>query len=48
MLENVTTGDVPFRKAYLRWLVDAAEVDDRVIRIHGYVVRVLIPFSASV
>ncbi len=35
MRENITTGDVPFRKAYLRWLIDAVEVDDRVIRIHG-------------
>jgi site-specific DNA recombinase len=35
MRENITTGDIPFRKAYLRWLIDAVEVDDRVIRIHG-------------
>jgi site-specific DNA recombinase len=35
MRKNITTGDVPFRKAYLRWLIDAVEVDDRVIRIHG-------------
>ena len=35
MRDNITTGDVPFRKAYLRWLIDAVEVDDRVIRIHG-------------
>jgi site-specific DNA recombinase len=35
MRENITTGDIPFRKAYLRWLIDAIEVDDRLIRIHG-------------
>jgi hypothetical protein len=35
MRENITTGDIPFRKAYLHWLIDAVEVDDRVIRIHG-------------
>jgi DNA invertase Pin-like site-specific DNA recombinase len=35
MRESITTGGVPFRKAYLRSLIDAVEVDDRVIRIHG-------------
>jgi site-specific DNA recombinase len=35
MRENITTGDIPFRKAYLRWLIDAVEVDDGLIRIHG-------------
>jgi site-specific DNA recombinase len=35
MRENITTGDIPFRKGYLRALIDAVEVDDRVIRIHG-------------
>ncbi len=35
MRRNITTGDVPFRKAYLRSFIDAVEVDDRVIRIHG-------------
>ena len=35
MRKNITTGDVPFRKAYLRSFIDAVEVDDRVIRIHG-------------
>jgi site-specific DNA recombinase len=35
MRQNITTGDVPFRKAYLRSFIDAVEVDDRVIRIHG-------------
>ena len=35
MRQNITTGDIPFRKAYLRSFIDAVEVDDRVIRIHG-------------
>jgi site-specific DNA recombinase len=35
MRENITTGEIPFRKAYLRWLIDAVEVDDGLIRIHG-------------
>ena len=35
MRESITTGGVPFRKAYLRSLIDAVEVDDRVIRSHG-------------
>jgi site-specific DNA recombinase len=35
MRQNITTGDVPFRKAYLRSLIDAVEADDRVIHIHG-------------
>jgi site-specific DNA recombinase len=35
MRQNITTGDVPFRKAYLRSFIDAVEVDDRVIRIYG-------------
>jgi DNA invertase Pin-like site-specific DNA recombinase len=35
MRQSITTGSVPFRKAYLRSLIDAVEVDDRVIRIHG-------------
>jgi hypothetical protein len=35
MRENITTDSVPFRKAYLRSLIDAVEVDDRVIHIHG-------------
>jgi site-specific DNA recombinase len=33
--EKLTTGDVPFRKAYLGSIVDRAEVDDREIRIVG-------------
>jgi hypothetical protein len=35
MRENITAGGVAFRKAYLRSLIDAVEVDDRVFRIHG-------------
>jgi site-specific DNA recombinase len=35
MRENLTTGAVPFRKAYLGSIVDRIEVDDREIRIHG-------------
>jgi site-specific DNA recombinase len=33
--EQFSTGSVPFRKAYLRSLVDVIEVDDRQIRIKG-------------
>ena len=29
------TGDVPFHRAYLRAMLDIAEVDDTEIRIHG-------------
>jgi site-specific DNA recombinase len=35
MRENVTSGSVPFRKAYLRSLVDVIEVDDAQVRIKG-------------
>jgi len=35
MRENLTTGSVPFRKAYLRSLIDLIEVDDAQIRIKG-------------
>ena len=35
MREKLTTGDVPFRKAYLGAIVDRIEVDDREIRIIG-------------
>ncbi|MDI4655454.1 hypothetical protein [Xanthobacter autotrophicus] len=35
MRTNITEGALPFRKAYLRSLIDAVEVDDHVIRIHG-------------
>jgi len=35
MRENFSTGSVPFRKAYLRSLIDVVEVDDHHIRIKG-------------
>ncbi|XYD06872.1 recombinase family protein [Methylobacterium sp. NMS12] len=35
MRENVTTGEIPFRKAWLQAIVDRVEVDDDVIRIIG-------------
>jgi site-specific DNA recombinase len=35
MRENLTTGSIPFRKAYLRTLIDVIEVDDTRIRIKG-------------
>jgi site-specific DNA recombinase len=35
MQENFSTGSIPFRKAYLRALVDVIEVDDHQIRIKG-------------
>ena len=35
MRENLTTGEVPFRKAYLASIVDRVEVDDREVRILG-------------
>ena len=35
MRENTTTGDVPFRKAYIRSVLDRIEVDDDVIRHFG-------------
>ena len=35
MREKFTTGSVPFRKAYLRSLIDVIEVDDHQIRIKG-------------
>jgi hypothetical protein len=35
MRENIISGDVPFRKAYIRSVVDQIEVDDHVIRIVG-------------
>jgi site-specific DNA recombinase len=35
MRENFSTGSVPFRKAYLRSLIDVIEVDDHQIRIKG-------------
>lgn len=35
MQENFSSGSIPFRKAYLRALVDVIEVDDQQIRIRG-------------
>ena len=35
MRERLTTGEIPFRKAYLGSIVDRVEVDDREIRIVG-------------
>ena len=35
MRQNITTGETPFRKVYLRAVVDHVEVDDHVIRIIG-------------
>ena len=35
MRERITTGETTFRKAYLRSIVDAIEVDDKAVRIHG-------------
>jgi hypothetical protein len=35
MRENLTTGTTPFRKAYLRSLIDIVEVDDAHTRIKG-------------
>jgi len=35
MRERLTTGDVPFRKAYLGAIIDRVEVDDTQIRIRG-------------
>ena len=32
MRENMTSGDVPFRKAYIQSVVDRIEVDDDFIR----------------
>ncbi|MCV0387187.1 MAG: recombinase family protein [Nitrobacter sp.] len=35
MRENVANGAIPFRRAYLRSVIDQVEVDDAEIRIHG-------------
>ncbi|MBX9821419.1 MAG: recombinase family protein [Afipia birgiae] len=35
MREHFTSGSIPFRKAYLRSLIDVIEVDDHTIRIMG-------------
>ena len=35
MRENITTGEAPFRKAWLRSLVERIEIDDEAVRIIG-------------
>ena len=35
MSEKITTGDISFRRNYLRAIVDGVEVGDKLIRIHG-------------
>ena len=35
MRESVTSGDIPFRKAYIQSVVDRIEVDDDLVRIIG-------------
>ena len=35
MRRNVLTGDTPFRRAYIRSVIDQIEVDDTEIRIVG-------------
>jgi hypothetical protein len=35
MREKLTTGDIPFRKAYLGSIIDRIEVDDREVRVVG-------------
>jgi hypothetical protein len=35
MRKNITSGPIPFRKAYIKSVVDKVEVDDRAIRIVG-------------
>lgn len=35
MRENIAMGEIPFRKAYLRSVIDRIEVDDHTIRIIG-------------
>jgi hypothetical protein len=35
MRESLTTGSTPFRKVYLRSLIDVIEVDDAQVRIKG-------------
>lgn len=35
MRERIASGETTFRKAYSRSIVDAIEVDDKIIRIHG-------------
>ena len=35
MRNNILTGDTPFRRAYIRSVIDQVEVDDTEIRIVG-------------
>lgn len=35
MRERLTTGDIPFRKAYLGTIIDCGEADEGQIRIFG-------------
>jgi hypothetical protein len=35
MRANILNGEIPFRRAYIRSLIDQVEVDDSEIRIHG-------------
>ena len=35
MRQNVKTGSIPFRKAYIQSVVDCVEVDDDIVRIYG-------------
>ncbi|MGX7745226.1 recombinase family protein, partial [Rhodopseudomonas parapalustris] len=35
MRENIANGEIPFRKAYLRAVIDRIEVDDHTVRIVG-------------
>ena len=35
MRDNITTGDIPFRKEWLRSIIERIAVDDGVIRIIG-------------
>lgn len=35
MRQNVSTGDIPFRKTYIRLVVDRIKVDDGIVRVIG-------------
>lgn len=35
MRENITTGDIPFRKEWMRSIIQRIEVDDEAVRIIG-------------
>lgn len=35
MRDNIANGPIPFRRAYIRSVIDQVEVDDHEIRIHG-------------